>query len=652
MSSARTAPRLTPREIVFLAVSILAWTSYVVWLGKDTSWDFRNYHWYIPYAFLNDRMGIDIAVAHQGSYYNPLSDVPFYWLAVHTTSWFAIAVLGLFQAANIVPLYVLARNTLRMEQRELASAALAFFGMTGGLTLCLYGTHYYDNVMSLFILTSLAILVAKRETLAQGSPKNTFLWCALAGFLVGGTAGLKLPEMPFAVGFAAALLAVGGSRKHLFTRLAAGGLGGLAGFLLFAGYWMWRMDVLTGNPLFPYFNDVFHSPLALSSPYRDMRFLPTSTWIAVAFPILFSIDWRIADDLPFLDIRVGLAYIVAIIALAVWLVGRRSKDPLVVPEAARVIIVFAAVSYFFWLKVFAIYRYIVLLEMLAPLIIAIGVGLLMARGIGKPLRAMQAAAEKLALGDVNVNIELDSKDELGALAQSFRAMAVVFLLIRPFVLQAFFIPSGSMRPTLLENDRILVNKFIYFFREPQRGDIVVFVSPPNADHEQKDFIKRVVAGPGDRIFVADDHLYRNGQPLIDLGPRAVVVQLGQHHLGPIQVAGRTVHHVGLPYHFGTNGLVKGDVVPGQGDGLAEVGEVLLQEDVHDPQGHVRLQGPGGMLHQVDAVDLHAARRNHEGLVADEDLQAVGHARGVAHHQAHGEQAVLPGFEAAGLGVDE
>ena len=376
MSSARTAPRLTPREIVFLAVSILAWTSYVVWLGKDTSWDFRNYHWYIPYAFLNDRMGIDIAVAHQGSYYNPLSDVPFYWLAVHTTSWFAIAVLGLFQAANIVPLYVLARNTLRMEQRELASAALAFFGMTGGLTLCLYGTHYYDNVMSLFILTSLAILVAKRETLAQGSPKNTFLWCALAGFLVGGTAGLKLPEMPFAVGFAAALLAVGGSRKHLFTRLAAGGLGGLAGFLLFAGYWMWRMDVLTGNPLFPYFNDVFHSPLALSSPYRDMRFLPTSTWIAVAFPILFSIDWRIADDLPFLDIRVGLAYIVAIIALAVWLVGRRSKDPLVVPEAARVIIVFAAVSYFFWLKVFAIYRYIVLLEMLAPLIIAIGVGLL------------------------------------------------------------------------------------------------------------------------------------------------------------------------------------------------------------------------------------------------------------------------------------
>jgi methyl-accepting chemotaxis protein len=72
---------------------------------------------------------------------------------------------------------------------------------------------------------------------------------------------------------------------------------------------------------------------------------------------------------------------------------------------------------------------------------AIGVGLLMARGIGKPLRAMQAAAEKLALGDVNVNIELDSKDELGALAQSFRAMAVV---IRERAALAQKIAAGDM----------------------------------------------------------------------------------------------------------------------------------------------------------------------------------------------------------------
>ena len=368
--------RLTPRELAFLGLSILAWTAYIVWLGKDTSWDFRNYHWYIPYALLNDRMGIDIAVAHQGSYYNPLSDVPFYWLAVHTTSWFAIAVLGLLQAANIVPLYLIVRSSLRSGNRELTAAAISFFCMTGGLTLGILGSHYYDNVMSLFTLSALAVLVVKREALATGPLKHAALWCAGAGFITGCAAGLKLPVLPFTLGFAAALIAIGGSRKHQATRLLAGGIAGVAGFLLCAGFWMWQMYDLTGNPLFPYFNDVIRSPMALDSPYRDMRFIPTSFWKAAAYPILFSIDWRIADDLPYTDIRVGLAYVIVIAVLAVWALGRRSKDPLADPAAARIVFAYAAVSYLVWLHVFAIYRYILSLEMLAPVVILMGVGLL------------------------------------------------------------------------------------------------------------------------------------------------------------------------------------------------------------------------------------------------------------------------------------
>ena len=368
--------RLAPRELAFLGLSILVWTAYVVWLGKDTSWDFRNYHWYIPYAFLNGRMDIDVAVAHQASYYNPLVDIPFYWLAIHTASWFAVAMLGLFQAANIVPIYLMARTGLRHSEARLGSAAIAFFGMTGGLMLSLYGTHYYDNVLSVFTLGSLAIVVVKREALANGSLKQAALWCALGGLLTGGAAGLKLPEAPFALGFAAALIAVGGDRKHLFTRLAAGALGGLAGFLLCAGFWMWRMEELTGNPLFPYFNQYFRSPLALLSPYRDMRFIPTDFWTAVSFPVLFSIDWRVANDLPNLDIRVGLAYVGIIAALIAWAAGRRSKNPLTDPKVAGIIFAFVVVSYFFWLKSFAIYRYILQLEMSAPLLIVLGMGLL------------------------------------------------------------------------------------------------------------------------------------------------------------------------------------------------------------------------------------------------------------------------------------
>ena len=141
----------------------------MVVLGKDTSWDFRNYHWYAPYAFLNNRLGIDVAVAHQASYYNPFLDIPFYWLATHTHSWIALAVLGAVQGANIVPLYLIAREGLAAcaRRQRLAAGALALLGQFGALTLTEFGTTYYDNVMSVFVFSGLAILIVNRDTLAR-----------------------------------------------------------------------------------------------------------------------------------------------------------------------------------------------------------------------------------------------------------------------------------------------------------------------------------------------------------------------------------------------------------------------------------------------------------------------------------------------------
>jgi signal peptidase I len=98
------------------------------------------------------------------------------------------------------------------------------------------------------------------------------------------------------------------------------------------------------------------------------------------------------------------------------------------------------------------------------------------------------------------------------------------LFIRTFVVQAFKIPSGSMEPTLLVGDHILVNKFIYgvkipFIRktiipvsEPQREDVVVFIYPVD---KSKDFIKRVIGMPGDTIEMIGSRLYINGKPFQD-----------------------------------------------------------------------------------------------------------------------------------------
>jgi signal peptidase I len=89
-------------------------------------------------------------------------------------------------------------------------------------------------------------------------------------------------------------------------------------------------------------------------------------------------------------------------------------------------------------------------------------------------------------------------------------IVIIVLLIRTFVAQAYNIPSGSMKPTLLVGDFILVNKLVYRFSEPKRGDIVVFKYPidPNID-----FIKRIVALPGEEVEVRNNQVFINGKPL-------------------------------------------------------------------------------------------------------------------------------------------
>ena len=86
------------------------------------------------------------------------------------------------------------------------------------------------------------------------------------------------------------------------------------------------------------------------------------------------------------------------------------------------------------------------------------------------------------------------------------------LVIRSFVVQAFKIPSGSMIPTLLIGDHLLVNKLVYRFRGPERGEVAVFKFPQD---RKTDFIKRVVALPGDDVELADGKLLINRAPAAD-----------------------------------------------------------------------------------------------------------------------------------------
>jgi signal peptidase I len=162
-------------------------------------------------------------------------------------------------------------------------------------------------------------------------------------------------------------------------------------------------------------------------------------------------------------------------------------------------------------------------------------------------------------GDREPDRPTEDERERGGLLSFFRELPglilvafILALLIKTFLVQAFYIPSASMVPTLEIGDRVLVNKLVYDFGVPQRNDVIVFEDPnavePDrgffegiwnwlteglgfATEAEQDFIKRVIAVPGDELEIKEGHVFINGEPFDE----APGVQLGADTFGPITV---------------------------------------------------------------------------------------------------------------------
>jgi signal peptidase I len=147
---------------------------------------------------------------------------------------------------------------------------------------------------------------------------------------------------------------------------------------------------------------------------------------------------------------------------------------------------------------------------------------------------------------------------LGSLPSLIVIALVVAILVKSFLIQAFYIPSPSMEPTLLQGDRVFVNKVVYDLGDVHRGDVIVFESPHGssgpdrgivgwflhwlgegigiAHPANEDFIKRVVGLPGERVQIGDRRVTIDGAPLAEpyLTPQAMTCD---NDYGPVTVPG-------------------------------------------------------------------------------------------------------------------
>lgn len=342
-------------------------------LGMDANWDLRNYHYYNGWRLLNGLVERDVLVAQIPSFYNPLLDVPYAWAVERLPAPVIGFVLGALHGLNFGLLFAIARHLLTVRRRNLAAALVALVGTTGAAGLSELGTVFYDNVLSLGALAAVLAVVAHWDALVEAPPSRAAWRAIIAGLPAGVAFGLKQPSVTLCVGLCLAFLFAAMAPLRRLWLAFWFGMGVLAGFAVSGGAWAFHLWQTTGNPLFPYFNQIFGSPWALSQSYRDTTFLPSSLWDIATLGYRLPFNPALAGEINNVDFRLfALLTLLPVVAIGRW--SRTVADPVLRPGPGGWLLAGGLLAYGLWLALFCIYRYATSLEMLAPLLVVGAVG--------------------------------------------------------------------------------------------------------------------------------------------------------------------------------------------------------------------------------------------------------------------------------------
>ncbi|KRR08371.1 hypothetical protein CQ12_20365 [Bradyrhizobium jicamae] len=334
--------------------SLLAGAIYTWFAGEDVNWDWLNYHEYNVWAVITGRYGIDALPAGFQTYFNPTVYFPVYYLRHLLPVPYGLMIMGAVHGLNLLLIYFLMRVLLREAATASAIAAAILIAAVGPMTLSEVGTSFSDILTALPVVAGCILIVS-----ADGSRPGRYV---LAGLLIGAAVGLKLTNVAFALGAAAAVLVA--TRPLLATFCL--GVGGAIGALATGGAWglmLWRE---MGNPIFPLFNAVFQSPELVPMNIMDWQFMPRGLLDALAYPFYWLVGDNRSSEYPFRDARFA-----AVTILLVLVIGRSLiTNTAILTRRDVQLLTFFVVSYATWLALFAIHRYAIVLELLcAPLIV-------------------------------------------------------------------------------------------------------------------------------------------------------------------------------------------------------------------------------------------------------------------------------------------
>jgi hypothetical protein len=287
-------------------------------------------------------------------------------------------VMGAVHGINFWLLFFIARQVINKPSRVINNAIaflVALIGMYGPNVYPGMGSLSNDNLVSIFVLLFVLLQIKYLKNLSASSSIFSKLLIR-AGIMLGIAAGLKLTTGIFLIGGVVAALALPVSFSDRGKILLTLGASAATGMLISSGYWMLQMWQQHHNPVFPFLNNIFHSPDYALTNWRDIRFMPQGIWQHLFYPFYFSWNGSVLGN-AFRDFRFMFVYVLLILAGLNWLWQHNSKRwsgavANVQPATSLPVywlISFFIFSYIVWQCYISYARYYVPLEMLAPLVI-------------------------------------------------------------------------------------------------------------------------------------------------------------------------------------------------------------------------------------------------------------------------------------------
>ena len=336
-----------------------AWGLLAVHLGQDTDGDQLYYHYYSASAVLSGRFLHDIAAGGLGGFNNPLMYFPFAVAVDHLPAAAVCFLIGAWQGLNITLVLAIARHLIRPANTwgALLCIAIAGYVVASPIFILTVGRTFGDDWVSVPFLAGIWLLL-------RGPESRRLDW--LGGLLIGLAAGMKITNVPTAAAFGVALAISYPQPRKLLAVAAAM----IIGFAATAGWWFVFSYRHFGNPLFPYYNAIFKSPLYPEFNFHDTRWKLDHLRDLLLLPARMAKGTTTVIETNYQETHWLTFSFLSVVTIAC-VVGEFVKTrALAIDRRIAVLAVFCALAFVVWAFMLHYMRYLMVAELVVPLAVA------------------------------------------------------------------------------------------------------------------------------------------------------------------------------------------------------------------------------------------------------------------------------------------